>query len=325
MRSTAAWFGAGLLVCSLASHAAGDLRAAPNDLAACITQAAGAPDRPDYPAELYETKSSGTVRVALEFTSVELAPAVKVVQLEGDERFQSVVREHVGRYRVAAECAARLPLRAVQVFSFVPNDGRKVSWSRARGGDVQSDFVRGCVRHVRPGTKPDLGRARFREGRVLARIRFEASGQPPIVSIPDSGAATDLVAAVRTYAEGYRFDCDLKEPVFAQQLFSFVYEDSSRKILRDTDLKTWLAAVRDPAGRPVYFDLDRMACPFEVRLTYWQPAMQHDVGEIGASVAVRRPFLDWLASLSLDVPKGTANAILGEELTIRVPCGKIDL
>jgi hypothetical protein len=60
-------------------------------------------------------------------------------------------------------------------------------------------------------------------------------------------------------------------------------------------------------------------------VTYARPFDRNSVQELDASVPARRPLLEWLAGITLDLSPKQNRAVLGESMTLSVPCGKLDL
>ena len=75
----------------------------------------------------------------------------------------------------------------------------------------------------------------------------------------------------------------------------------------------------------VSFDFNTMNCPFEVTLAYRQPYRRNRVGQVGEPHPARQALLEWLAGLELNLPDTTLDAVWGDEVTLTVPCTKINL
>ena len=75
----------------------------------------------------------------------------------------------------------------------------------------------------------------------------------------------------------------------------------------------------------VYFDFGRMGCPFDLRVSFWQPLSGNRVGEVGVVHPERRHFIEWLQRQQLDLDSRSRNQVLGQSLTVSVPCGVLDL
>lgn len=63
-----------------------------------------------------------------------------------------------------------------------------------------------------------------------------------------------------------------------------------------------------------------------IELTFAVPDAPPEVRlAVGKPVAARRPFLDWLEGLTLDLKPQQQALVLGDEFTLTVPCGTLDL
>ncbi|ROZ64429.1 hypothetical protein [Ramlibacter sp. WS9] len=280
-----------------------------------------------YPEEAYKRKEGGTVNIEMEFATQDLAPKIKVHSGEASVELVSAVHEYALRLRLPCAKSHEPAVRLEQEFVFVPNDGRKVAWTIARSPSGTPKIAH-CVQHLEPGSKPIYPSKAGREGRqgsVLANVLFTAVNEKPQVTFPDPSPYPELAEAVRRFAEDYRLTCWDGKPLLAFQQFNFRMDDGEKKLLKDISLLTFVRAARNATAMPVFFSLDGMGCPFDVRLRYWQPIYRNEVGEVGSEVPARRAFLDWLSTLVLDLPAKSQNAILGDTMTVSVPCGKIDL
>ena len=56
-----------------------------------------------------------------------------------------------------------------------------------------------------------------------------------------------------------------------------------------------------------------------------QPYAPNMVGEVGRSDPNRTEFIEWLKTLALDLPTRMRKHVIGDTITISVPCGLIDL
>ena len=113
-------------------------------------------------------------------------------------------------------------------------------------------------------------------------------------------------------------------PISASQLYSFVVYGGTRTTLKDMPLKTFVGGAKDFAV-PAYFDFNTMDCPFDVRIEYFRPYEFNRVHELERSVAARKPFLDWLSTVTLRLNEDDNNAVVGDSLDVRVSCGQLDL
>jgi hypothetical protein len=90
-------------------------------------------------------------------------------------------------------------------------------------------------------------------------------------------------------------------------------------------LPKFLGAVRDMRRQRLEFDFTRMGCPFDVRLTYLQPARKNVVAQFDNDNPARQPFIEWLKGVQLDLPAPSLEAVYADSLTLTVPCTKLNL
>jgi hypothetical protein len=118
--------------------------------------------------------------------------------------------------------------------------------------------------------------------------------------------------------------CLKNGPLELDQIFSFQIAGNSRYLLRDTTLMTLLASAKSYA-KPAFFDLNKMSCPFELRIKYIQPWRKNYVAELNQSNPARAPLLNWLAGITLNLSEQQNLAVLGDQFNLEIPCGIIDL
>lgn len=300
---------------------------APSPALRCLTPSLQ--ERPlVYPPDAFERKEGGTVNVQLTFDAPDKAPSVKVLdESTRDSWLVSAVEDRVAAFRLPCLAAGMPPVVLRQEYVFIPNDGRKVvattpvDEADARRGDAFQ-----CMRHLEGEKRPSyptMARKQEIEGNVFVELRFKSPDLPPE---PVWMAASHglLKREVERYATGLRLPCMDTEPIGVDVSYVFRLDDGKRTILQDTTLPKLLGAAKSfPA--PVYFDLTTMGCPFDVRLTYQQPHRPNKIGQLDAANPRRQPFLDWLTELRLRLPDATNTAVLGDTMTVSVPCMKLDL
>lgn len=302
----------------------------PSLAAQCLAPAAAERGQPEYPADLLERKDGGVVKLELVFTAPDRAPVVRVLDENADPKFLRSVRAHVAQFRVPCMTAGAEPARLVQTYVFTPNDGRTVMASAPRDADEAQRRLRyRCLQRIVPGVRPDYPLNALRadeQGTFLVRLRFAGATAEPEAVFLDADRSPRLRGAVTDFVKGYRLPCMDAEPVELDVLFSFLIQGGARTRLKDSTLRGFLGDV-DPStlSMPVYFDLDSMACPFDVRLRYQRPHAKNEVLEVDNSNPARQPLLDWLSQMSLRLPADTNRRVLGETMTVSIPCGKIDL
>ena len=90
-------------------------------------------------------------------------------------------------------------------------------------------------------------------------------------------------------------------------------------------LATFVRALDKLEAEHVKFDFANTACPFDVRFVLRQPVLSNEVGEIERSDPNRREFIEWLKTVSLKIPERDRAQVLGDSMTLSVPCGVLDL
>ena len=328
------WRGTGLasLAAAAASGGGGALAQpmlAPSPSVACLVATPGSPPLL-YPPELLRRKDGGMVKVELRFQAADQAPKVNVLNEDRQTlgKLEDAVREHVVHLRVPCMAAGSPEVVLRRDYVFVPNDGRKVVASQPRDqADLALSEQLACITHVKGLKRPDYPTLALRDdkqGNVYVRLRFEAPDQAPKLGVLAASRHTALVAAVRDYAAGLRLPCLGSQPVEPTQLFMFKIDGGARTVLNDFSLVQMVGAARDlPAG--VYFDLNTMQCPFSLRLSYFRPHGPNEVRSLDTHYPARQAFMDWLSQITLNLPDVRNTEVLGQTITVEVPCGTVDL
>ncbi len=293
----------------------------------CLVPLAEQRGLPEYPPDELSFGSSGRVKVELEFSTSDDAPAVKVLEREGSDLFVEAVEKHVRGFRVPCLASAEGPSRLVIDFRFKPDD-RTITWSEPLDPWVpvrqrQLD----CVKHISGDKAPEYpfwARRAERQGRVVARMRFDGPDRPPVVEVFARPAMRELAKHVQQWAEGYRMPCHGGAPVSAETEFIFRMEDTVYGFKAIT-LLDFMAMVRGIDKQRLEFDFYTMACPFAVKLRYTQPLLPNRVGELNGQDPERRPFLRWLSGAELDLEGRALDAVFGAHVTLTIPCIKINL
>lgn len=312
-------------------------QAVPNDEGkawlACMTRPQQAPE---YPERDRSTHLSGLMRLQLRFTAPDKPPEIEVLYRAGSDDMVDSARSHVEAYRLPC-----LPpghrLDVVQEFVFTARAGAPTAWYRAAEAvpvAPKSDW-RSCLRSPPEALRIDedmrTGSAikRSDHGNVLVRLRFEHPDQPPRTEVLYSKADSHVRQAILDHLAKYRAPClqPGSGPLVLQQQFSFhsSYADKARYKFNDMGLLPFLRSMKNLEQRPVSFDLDTMACPFQVVWGLGQPALPNSVGEIGPRNLNRVGFLAWLSELTMDLTPQLFEQLLGQEMVVTVPCGKVEL
>jgi hypothetical protein len=308
---------------------ANDMTLARSAALSCLTLPAGVPDRPEYPALPLERKEGGLVQVQLEFRAPDKEPRVKFIKRSDfSSRLDDAVTNFVEQYRIPCMQAKDGPVTLLQEYDFDPDGRSRVVASTPRdSADPDRAAQLKCVQHLVPDSIPEYPKASLRngeEGILIAKMRFTAPDQPPALEWVVPPAHNRLRVSARRHIAGLRMPCLRNGPVEGMRIYEFVIVGGARTVLRDAPLAELLASAKD-LKTPAFFDFDSMSCPFELRLSYHRPFADNKVEQLDTDVAARRPLLDWLEGLALDLGNVPSEKVFGNSLIVTVPCGKLDL
>ena len=291
--------------------------------------------RPDYPATALASAKGAIVRVRLHFTAAEQGPRVDVAYNNGDEVFVQAVRAFVADYRLP--CLAEAPgvVDAIQEFQFVIKaPDPVVYWNKPRddlnGIDQLTPECEKSAAAVATANPP-LYPARFlREGQtgsVLVRLKFVSTDAAPEVEILYESNKV-FTGAVQRAIERYRLPCLAPRggPVIATQLFTFLLEGMPHSVVKPAvAFPQFAGLISDLSKQHVRFDFNTMGCPFDVKVGLYQPYMRNRVGEVSETDPSRREFVEWLRTVTLNIPTENFKTMIGQEFTVAVPCAVLDL
>ncbi len=311
-----------------AAHA-GEQALAPSPALVCLTRTADAPALPVYPPERYARKEAGGFTFELEFRAADEAPKVRLIQARKsstDDTFVDAVETFAKHYRVPCLVAGEPPVVLRQRYEFIPNDGRKVVPSAPSD---QADLARWaqlqCITGVTPQPQyPQRALQNNQEERLVLRLRYAAPDQPPELTWLAQPRYALLREEVENYVSQLRMPCLHNGPIAYTQTFIFTIDNNTRTVLRDTTLIQLLAGSKD-YPLPAYFDFNTMGCPFDVRMTYMRPYLPNLVHEFESSNPARKPLLEWMSSLTLTLDDPLIRKVLGDNMTVTIPCGLLDL
>ena len=312
-----------LSACAAQAQSGGALVALPDvSPTACVTTITGATS-PVYPKEQLALKQEAVVRVRLVFSEPGAAPKATVFHNLGPDAFSAAVLEHAASYRLPCMAAGAAPVVATQEFRFTL-DERKVFYGELRDEPGRTRVI-ACVTgdQRRPEYPRDLS-GPAPQGNVVVKLRFSsASGEPAVTILTDAGSRV-LRRVVLDHVRRYRMPCLAESggPVDAMQTFFFRLEGEQQYTLRDLTLRQLVGGIDKPEQQHVRFDFSTMACPFDVRLDLYQPFAKNVVGEVERSDPNRREFIEWLKGLALKLPDAAARQVIGQSMTVSVPCGK---
>jgi hypothetical protein len=301
--------------------------AEPSDAQRCLRHEQGAQAQPVYPPAAYNANQGGQVQIELEFKGPERAPATRVLLHAGGDELLQAVEAHVKGLRVPCMSGER-PVVLRQDYVFQP-DRRRVHWSRASDPRAEArERQWACLAHtsgfVRGLEYPWWARRDEVQGRVVVRMRFDAPDAPPRLEVFSRDSASRLADEVRSWAEGYRLPCLEGGPLATTFTYVFYMKGESFGF-RDVGFAQFVGSMRGVREQTVSLDTNEMACPFDLRIQYRQPALPNAVGEVGTPVPARRPLLEWLAAAELDLSRRSLDSVWGDTAKVTVPCIKINL
>jgi hypothetical protein len=277
----------------------------------------------EYPPELLKSKVDGKVRVTLTFRTPDSEPSVDLSLSQAPDQMVKAVWRKVLTYRMPCMSQSSAPVTLNQEFVFT-YDNRKVAWNQPWSTEPSKPANGNCV--VLPSSRPTpVYPNSFDDGNVIATLRFDRKNEPPIVRVLFDDKREELSKSVKRWAYDIRYGCDIDEPVHMLRMFTFRFEGDRPPGLNDVSLKELLTVVKDLDGERVRFDFGAMGCPFSLKLIPLQPYRANMVGEVGESNPNRKPFIEWLSSLVLEVPPKIRRFVIGSEGEVRVPCGSLDL
>lgn len=291
----------------------------------CLQTGAGKPRYPDRDLQL---RSPGTVRLSLRFTAPDRRPEVKVLFRAASDEIVEQVEWHVRDYRLP--CLSGAPVTAVQEFVFKPRVTDPVTWTPLRATRDRDDTEQrmNCLRT--PAEQPEFSGGRLQRdlSNVFVDMTFSAPDAPPTIEMAYSNAGAAQEKAVRDYVAQYRMPClpAGAKPSTMRQHFQFRPYGVGKRVFKDAvALPAFLSNVKGIRDQRVAFDLNSMACPFQVAWSLGRPKLDNRVGEVGTPDPNRTEFLAWLASLEMDMKEAQFEQLLGQTVIINVGCGKLDL
>lgn len=306
-----------------------DVRLAPSPSVSCLTPATAQRGEPEYPIALWKRGEGGRVLVELIFTGSDLRPEVKVIESTGDSALVDAVKTHVSAFRVPCFDNGQAAVRLRQDFVFTPDVRKAVMAAPADLADPARRAQLKCMA-AKDGSKhpvyPTWASRAQAQGSVLALLKFSAPDQPPQVVLHAHTQSTRRLAEeVGHWAQQLRMPCLQGEPVTAQTVFKFMMEGSEPVGFKNIGFLQFLRKVKDLDRLRADFDTVAMGCPFDVRLTYFQPFVPNSVALLGEPDLRRRPLLEWLTTLTLDLSAQQMDAVLGDTVTLSIPCLKLNL
>jgi hypothetical protein len=295
---------------------------------ACLTRTADAAPTLVYPNRSYERKDGGTVEVKLVFRGPNRAPAVTIDDDNTLQELVDAVKDYVNDYRLPCMGKDDEPVTLHQSYRFVPNDGRKVVQSPSVDmADAARRETAKCMINVDKRTHPEyppVARWEAMQGRFYVKMRFDAPDQPPTLTWLAGTRNEVLRKASEEYLMGMRVPCLQHGWIAVNRIITYNIDGGPRTLLKDMSLKQFVGMAKDVPS-PVSFDLNSMACPFDVRVTYLQPYGHSAVSQLDQADPARAPLLNWLSNVKLNLSEKQSLTVLGDQFTLSVPCGTINL
>lgn len=292
----------------------------------CLQVPAGQPVEPVYPFDQYKGGVTGRVQAAVTLQGGRLANDIDFLTSEGDSAFVEASRQFLRS--LSAPCLQPgEKIRLVYDFVFEP-DRRKVVWA---GPSAPEDPARAnmakCVRHS-DGEKnpryPPIAQRNDLQGRLFAIMTFSAPDTAPAVELFNRPAAAPFSREVRAWMAQLRMPCHSGAPVRTSTVFIFRL-DGDTFGFRPLTLMELLSVSKGIGGRRLELDTTAMGCPFSLKLAYLQPLRRNAVGEVGGNDPQRRPLLELLAGLELDLPRNALDSVFADTADIAVPCIRLNL
>lgn len=287
----------------------------------CLLPVAAERGVPVYPGDEWANQRSAKVAVKLTFHSATLPPKAEFVFEKDQFAFEKSIAEYVSRYRLPCFVDGQAPIVMDQVFEFSHNNERSVVYGKF---DPKARRAHLACFYMHPPKYPDREMA---EGTVILRITFKNKDDEPEVGVVYGGRNRALQAAAARAAKRYRYTCDIPagEPVTALQRFHFQWLGEKVFGLRDLDLLTFLGSVEREGLGKVRFDFNEMGCPFDLKVGLYRPYARNTLGEFNQSNPKRKPFMDWLAQLTMRFSAESEPYLIGQSIKVSVPCTILDL
>jgi hypothetical protein len=297
----------------------------PSEFVACLTRSGGL--APVYPPEALDRRDGGTVRVELEFSAPDTAPTVRFLGKDAFESLRDAVRLHVKPFRLPCLPVGHAPVTIRQDYVFTPNDGRKVIATAPREPRPSGQRQLDCLKLTGDQGRPEYPKAALQaeqQGVVLLALTFEAPDRSPQIDVVARPSSTHLVNSARNFASRLRMPCLKDSPLTVDFSYAFVIDGGDRVRLNDMGLASLVRLAKSyPKG--VYFDTRTMSCPFDLRISYWQPHRRNSVAQLDKDDESRHALMDWIAQIELKLPPDAENPVLGGEFLVQVPCIVVDL
>jgi hypothetical protein len=272
-----------------------------------------------------DKQNKGLVRLKLRFVAPDRAPKVEVLQSYGDPDMERIARRYVEGYRLPCLHGHDHPVEVVQDFSFSRwGTEPPVPWATSSAPSPQ----------VKRPDAPLYVKSwdRFEPGKILVNFTFKAGQDEPEIKFVFSGVGSDMQRLVENHVRSYRLEDPQSTPLpfTGRQQFSFLDGNTGTtkfRLRKDTfSLIEFLQMTKNLREHPIDLDLDRMACPFALRVSLRQPYERNGVFPIESVNANRAYLMDWLGKLQLSFKnEAQQKDLFGTDVKVNIPCGRLDL
>ncbi len=168
----------------------------------------------------------------------------------------------------------------------------------------------------------------------VARLTFSAPDAPPLVETIYAGGDSRFADRLIAEARLLRSPCATAAAPLTSREFRYVgvryggferYRAAEPRLKRELQLTELVRLIKDLKSQRVKFDLREMGCPFKLRFAPFQPYLPNEVEEQVQGEPSRAPLLEWLRTITVDIPKDMMPTAIGRESMIAVPCAVLDL
>lgn len=263
------------------------------------------------------------VRVRLLFQRADQPPTVEVLASTAATDARNAVLAHVAGYRLP--CLAQRPLAVVQEFQLAPDLAPQGSPLWPVTGPATADrtcIVRGPAFAYSP------------EPRVVDRMvmAFTYSGDgdaAPEVAVLGTNGDDQFTKFMVKHGREWRQPCRKvgdwphREEVAFQVSMAGTHPAEFKK--KRVALSEFLGYMKDVHGPRRFFDFDSMQCPFTLRWTLHEPWGRNRVREVEGENPNRVALIEWLRGLHSGLDPSQMSRLIGQSLTVEVPCGTLNL
>jgi hypothetical protein len=320
---------AAVAVCLAAGLAQAQTRIEPEPSPAlgCLQVPDGEPMEPVYPFDQYKGGVPGRVKASVALPGGLFGNEVEILSSEGDTAFVDSSRRFLRS--LSAPCLkSGEKVKLLYEFVFQP-DQRSVTWAvpQDEGAAARKEMAK-CMRHL-DGEKsqyPEQARRTNQQGRVLVTLTFASPDGAPEVELMHRRSAEVFASSIRNWAKGMRLPCHTgAEPLRMSVLMIYRMEGEGAFGFKPLTLTELLSVSKGIEERRLKLDSTNMGCPFQLKVTYHQPFRRNLVGEVGDSDPRRRPLLELLTGIELDLGVRALDSVFADTADVTVPCLRLNL